>query len=324
MSLGLFLSCQKNIIEQAGGPIPVKASPFITFTAYSSLGSNASEIYQVGTNDSNLFAVTSPSQIASRFNHNSTFTGYNTLVFSSDSLYDSVSVSALYQYNESTQTLRKLTAGLYRDQNPSYSNYNNILAFTRDTAWVDTVPATHPFKNANVLYLNYFNKNTTVAITHFRYGKIGHSSFSKDGSIIYFDYADSTNISHIYYVKLDGSGLKQITNTPYGEEYPSVSPDGSTLAIAVFNDAGHIAEEINLINTDGSNPRQITRISQSAIANQPCWDPSGKMIYFSLYDPGKPSTPSHIYSMNPDGSNIKAFTNGKGEAYPQSTYVSFP
>lgn len=319
----LISSCKKNIVEQYGGPLPVKAYSFLTYTGYTSPGSLASDIYQIGIQDSNLGVITTNTNIASRYNHNSTFTGYNTLVFSSDSLYDSVSVTALYQYNETTHTLNKLTQGLYRDQNPSYSNYNNILAFTRDTTWVDTVPSTHPFRYANVLYLTYLSKGITVPITNFRYGKIGHSTFSKNGSTIYFDYKDSTNISHIYSLSIKATGLTQLTNSLFGEEYPSLSPDGKTLAIATYMDANHISEEISLVNPDGTNTRQITHISKTAVANQPCWDPSGNRIYFTLYDPGKPGTPSHIYSTKPDGTGILQFSNGNGEAYPQAAYVSF-
>jgi Tol biopolymer transport system component len=319
-----LFSCKKNIIEQAGGPIPVNAQAFLTYTSNPSSYSVASEIVQVGTNDSNFSAITTSNNLVSRFNHNSTFTGYNTLVFSSDSLYDSVRVTALYQYNETTKTLKKLTSGLYRDENPSYSNYNNILAFTRDTAWVDTLPLTHPYPLGNTLYLNYFNKGITVGIVHFTYGKIGHSTWSPDGSTIYFDYQDSSQTMHIYSIKVDGSALTQITHSQYGEEYPSLSPDGKTLAMASFLDGFHYTQEISLINPDGTNPRKITNISSTAIAGQPCWSPKGDLIFFSLYDPGQGTNPSHIYSVHPDGTQVQAFTRGNGEAYPQSSYIAYP
>jgi len=320
----IFLgSCKKNIIEQDSLTIPTAAS-FLTYTAQISSNSQATEIFQMEVNGSNILQITNANNISNRFNHNSIFTGYNSLVFTSDSISQIPQTTLLYRYVENPVSIKKLDSGSYKDQFPSYSNFNNILAFVRDTAVVDTGVNKVYSKLPNRLYVYYFNKGILVGLTNFASGRIGHSSWSLDGSTLYFDYTDSTQIPHIYSVPLAGGTPNQITKTPYGEAEPSVSPDGKSLAFSLFINPTRTAGAIGISGIDGSNPKQITNLSSTSLAHEPSWDPSGTLFYFSVYDPTKPGIPSHIFSSSLDGSKITQITSGNGETSPQASKIAFP
>jgi len=149
-----------------------------------------------------------------------------------------------------------------------------------------------------------------------------HVDVSLDGKTLYFDYVGASLVPHIYSVQIDGTGLTQLTNSTYGEEYPAISPDGSTVAIASYMNSTHTEQEICFMKPDGTNLHQITKLSSTTIAHQPCWSPLNDQIFFSCYDKLNPAIPSHIFSAGIDGSNIQKFTSGNGETHPCAGFMN--
>ncbi len=155
-------------------------------------------------------------------------------------------------------------------------------------------------------------KNLTLAYSHV--------DWAKDGSKLYFDNRVN-GIPHIFSINPDGSGLIQLTNTPFGEEYPAISPDGKTLAIASFMDAEHKEEEVCFMNTDGTNLRKITNLGNTTIAHQPCWSPLADKFFFSCYNSVNNTVLPHIFLSKLDGSGVQQFTNGNGETQPSAGFI---
>jgi len=137
---------------------------------------------------------------------------------------------------------------------------------------------------------------TRIAFTNFS----KDPAWSSDGSRIAFASTDN----EIFVMKADGSGRRQITNTPTAKQEPAWSPDGTQIAYVAnsFDVDQQTDFEIWVINADGSGRRQIT--NNSIPDAQPAWSPDGSKIAFVSSRTGDSNR--NIYVMNSDGSGTAA------------------
>lgn len=131
-------------------------------------------------------------------------------------------------------------------------------------------------------------------------------SVSSLGVIAY--QCDSVNICNI---NQTGSGFKQLTSVdspgPGFNFRPSWSPDGSKIAFVhnvVVNGSGNY--EIYVMNSDGSNQRQLT--NNAGRDDQPAWSPDGKTIAFTRSGDGF----SEIWTMPATGGAPTSITKNHG------------
>jgi TolB protein len=82
-------------------------------------------------------------------------------------------------------------------------------------------------------------------------------------------------------MNLDGSNKQQIVKeiSKVGATFPNWSPDGSQI---VYSYPVGSALELFLVNADGSNQRQLTKLQK--VATPAAWSPDGKWISFRLTD----------------------------------------
>jgi len=132
-------------------------------------------------------------------------------------------------------------------------------------------------------------------------------SWSIDGQRIFYDmYVGNWDI---FSVKSDGSDERNLTNTPYNENLPSVSPQGDKFAF-VSDQFGSL--DVFIANLDGTGRTRIT--SDSGVEVDPKFSRDGKQIIFAfdaplLFNP-------QLYIMNSDGTGQTQLTTEGQNRYP--------
>lgn len=156
------------------------------------------------------------------------------------------------------------------------------------------------------------------------FGDAFGARFSPDGNRIVFSHLVSTTpivVSHLYTIKLDGSGLRDISTSAAGasDSDPDWSPDGSRIVFVRTPRAG--APEIWVMNTDGSNASRIkalsvaTGISSASVGDfsiQPRWSPDGGRVAYAAVPPSQnPTAPLYpnIFVVSANGGNETQLTD---------------
>ena len=103
-----------------------------------------------------------------------------------------------------------------------------------------------------------------------------YPAFSPDGTQIAFCSARSGDMSRIWVVRADGSEPRQLTGDMQGgQNEPSWSPDGRTLAFVSIAGQDHIWT----IDVEGANLRRVT--TEAGDYHKPSWSRDGASIYVS-------------------------------------------
>ena len=117
---------------------------------------------------------------------------------------------------------------------------------------------------------------------------------SSGGKIVFACYINQ--VDQICIMNADGSGRRQLTNSPTTSFYPSLSPDGQMVYFS-SNQSGTF--EIYSIDISGNGLQRLTNGIGSLYA--PELSPNGERIIFTNNGNG-------LWVMNPDGSNPRAIT----------------
>ncbi|MDD5226445.1 MAG: hypothetical protein PHV97_04575 [Candidatus Omnitrophica bacterium] len=139
-------------------------------------------------------------------------------------------------------------------------------------------------------------------------------SFSPDKQHLVFSIVYKGQ-SHIYRIKKDGTDLTQMTHLPGNVSGPVYSPDGRWIVFSHGSKSFRDPLHLFIMNADGSGVVQIT-FGDYADANA-VFSPDGQYIYFirsRKFGRSSPLVPESwrgmdIYSVKPDGTNLKAVTN---------------
>jgi Tol biopolymer transport system component len=103
-----------------------------------------------------------------------------------------------------------------------------------------------------------------------------------------------------------GSGAKRLVECC--PEAPAWSPDGSEIA---FQDNDHPGGAIGLMNTDGTNTRNLMPWNSDVGYGEPAWSPDGARLVFTQ---GYPS--ADLYVMNRDGTGLQRLTASGSVHHP--------
>ena len=113
----------------------------------------------------------------------------------------------------------------------------------------------------------------------------------------------------VFVVNPDGSGLRNVTNTPtVDERHPVLSPDGTRIA---FTAAPDVYDEIYAVGVDGQGLVGVsTGIGHEVLgsAEQPTWSPDGTRIAFRGFHHGEGY--AVLWVAAADGSSVEPVTTG--------------
>jgi TolB protein len=127
-------------------------------------------------------------------------------------------------------------------------------------------------------------------------------AWSLDGRWIAFaSEPTGTRNAALWLVRSNGSGLHELVNAPGEEEHPSWSPDGSRIVFDSFPQAG--PDHLYILRSDGRDLQQATPDSLDA------WGPSWSSRNVIAFANGSSIATNDIFSMRPDGSNLRQLTH---------------
>jgi TolB protein len=137
----------------------------------------------------------------------------------------------------------------------------------------------------------------------------------------------------------DGSNVRQLTqltpNSGTEDHFPAWSPDGRRIAFLRWNGTADPpnASAIYSVAADGGRVRLLRRIPpRFPGGGTPDWSPDGRRILFTTYcfygGCGGPATGAQLFTMNPDGGQLRQITHVAGNAYqpgwsPDGTKIVF-
>jgi TolB protein len=108
----------------------------------------------------------------------------------------------------------------------------------------------------------------------------------------------------IYTCRIDGSGLRRLTNHRLIDTSPTWSPDGSQIAYS-SDRAGN--PHVYVMNSDGTGSRRLTSLAKS-YEDSPCWSPRGDRIAFVITS----DWGFDIATSSPSGDDVVMLTFGQG------------
>ena len=153
-----------------------------------------------------------------------------------------------------------------------------------------------------------------------------HPVWSPDGRKIAFVKNRPGRYADIYVMSADGSGLRNLTQTPEIEGSPAWSPDGRKIAFWRLGDHATTGE-VYVMNADGSGQRSLSRNTSSVFASYwsaLSWSPDGRKIAFSAQVEHLGLERVEVFVMNADGSGLRNLARGVFPAWsPDGRRIAF-
>jgi len=134
-------------------------------------------------------------------------------------------------------------------------------------------------------------------------------TFSPDGRTIAFVSDHATAFPTLQLMSADGSGRRPLSTPGLNQEAVdgvSWSPDGSELAVTLFNEPGPAQIALVPIPAQGA-ARQTAKLltAQTGGATDPVWSPDGGWVAYSGHD----GYATDIFAVRADGTSVTRFTN---------------
>jgi Tol biopolymer transport system component len=161
-------------------------------------------------------------------------------------------------------------------------------------------------------------------------GYDAEATIGPDGRIVFTSVRDGD--MEIYSMNGDGADVRRLTNRPGPDGGPWFSPDGKHIVFRgrAISDAKELADyqgllkeglwrpttlEIFVMNRDGSNLRQVTKLGGANFA--PAWHPDGKRIIFASNVKDPKGRDFDIFMINLDGTGLEQITfNNTFDGFP--------
>jgi len=226
----------------------------------------------------------------------------------------------IYTCNTEGENIKQLTHSSGSNATPVWSPNGDKIVFASER------------DNDSEIYIMNADGTAQTRLTN-QPGDDSHPQFSPDGSKIIFNSPRTTpdlsvpwleQFTEIYTMDTEGNNLEQLTSFKSVCTYPSYSQDGRKIAFRrITRDPGlnwaldsiEINSEIYVMNSDGSNPTNISNCE--AYDGWPCWMPDSKTIIFTS-NRGGIGFKGQLYSVRTDGSGLKRIT-GLEDSFVQAS-----
>lgn len=144
------------------------------------------------------------------------------------------------------------------------------------------------------IYIIPAEGGSAIQLTQGDFNHNGSLSWTKDSAGLYFsanrydNWQSQPVNSEIFKLTLADRTLSQLTDRNGPDSQPLLSPDGKLIAFVGFDDRklAHQANRLYVMNTDGSNIRNLTEDLDRAIDDFQ-WLPNSKALYISYDSEGK-------------------------------------
>jgi dipeptidyl aminopeptidase/acylaminoacyl peptidase len=215
----------------------------------------------------------------------------------------------IYVMNADGSNQTRLTNNTAWDFDPAWSPDGTKIAFTssRDFTGLNG-------NNGFEIYVMCANGANPIRLTN-NSAVDAQPSWSADGTRIAFS-SQRDGLPLIYVMNADGSNPLNVTqSTTLDSSDPEWSPDGTTIAFTSYERVGRTnADEIFLINADGSNIRRVTTTSFDE--HELAWQPLA-----SAPLPTPTPTPTATPSPTPDFTISGTVTDSSGKGLADVTMI---
>jgi Tol biopolymer transport system component len=197
----------------------------------------------------------------------------------------------IFVIGDNGTAVRQLTSDPELDDSPAWSPDGKRIAFRSYRSgydgeiWVVNTDGSSPVN---------LTPNALPAIAD-----NGHPDWSPDGrSIVYTSTAGGD--WGIWVMNADGSGKRQLTNTPALDAEPAWSPDGSSIA---FRRTDATGSDLMIVPAAGG---EAVRIAMAGEQRMPAWSPDGKLIAFVGQETAQAQP--ELYIMRANGQLLRRVT----------------
>jgi Tol biopolymer transport system component len=236
-------------------------------------------------------AITSMASVVACTDSNITGTthapvGASLVLFASNRADDNFEI---YRIADNGQDLRRLTTDrVNNDLAPVVSHDGKHVAWQKEIVATDG-----SITSVEIWVMDIDGQNQHVVV---RNGaeNLNPSWAAGDSTLVYESRAPGN--SDIFRVSLSGGAPVDLTNNPFADQYPRVSPDGTKI---LFQSNRALNFDVYVMNLDGSSVRNLT--ANPADDRFASWAPDGTHVVWSRF-----TDSFDIFLMNADGSSQHA------------------